>query len=1287
MNLKFILLLTTLITGNLLQAQTTKSYKLNWQANKSEQASGSEKIHLLNFEGAQYTNDLLPLFTETIDLPTSSSSVQAELSSLVYETLPESDLICIKNRDGIPVQARLEYSLEFERKIPKAVVAVLPFRKNVSTGKIEKLLSFTLELRPGFGSSFKRSAIDYAANSVLASGEWYKIGVMQDGVYKMNYSFLKQLGIPVDSINPRNIQLFGNGGKMLSYSNAAFRYDDLQENSIKVSGENDNRFDTSDFVLFYGQGTTRWNYTPSDQKFHHQLHNYSDTNYYFIRVGASSGKRIQLQTSEQGPATNTVNTFDDFAFHELESVNFIKTGRNWYGENFGIVNNYTFNFNFPSIDLSANAYLKADVMAQSFPSATFNVSCQTGNLTLTPSPVNTSCYYCDYALPANGSVLFQPNSPNLTVSVSFNKPSGAVASSGWLNFLEVNVRRYLSITASQLQFRDIQSVGLGKISEFNVGNFSSNYSIWDLSDLINIKQQEIGLSGSTATFKLNTESLKEFIAFDNSNFLTALGAGRVENQNLHGLAAADMLIISYPTFLGEAQRLADHHTTTDSLRVVVVTPQQIYNEFSSGMQDITAMKHFVKMFYDRATQTSDMPRYLLLFGDGSYDNKTRNISTNTNFVPTYQSDNSTDPTKSYVTDDYYGLLDDNEGDGLAQLMDIGVGRFPARTLSEAQAMVNKTIVYSEKTPLVATDANACAEVGGNYTGDWKNIVCFVADDQDGNTHLSDAETISTYLDTNYRNINVDKIYFDSFKQISTAGGERYPDVTTAINQRVEAGSLILNYTGHGGETGWAHERVIDISTINSWNNPKKLPLFVTATCEFSRYDDPARTSAGEDVLLNPTGGGIALLTTTRLVYSNPNFVLNYNFYKNAFKPINGGMPRLGDITKVTKNASVSSASSNHRNFTLLGDPALRLAYPQNTIVTNTLNAQPISILADTLKALSKITITGSIQDKSGNKLSNFNGIIYPTVFDKPKMVTTQANDSDSPRKSFYLQKSVVYKGKVSVVNGDFSFTFIVPKDIAFNFGKGRLSYYADNGTTDASGNNEGFIIGGISNNVQTDNSGPQVKLFMNSDKFVNGGITNEKPILFAKVEDENGINTVGNGIGHDIISIVDQSSDRTYILNDYYQSDLDSYQKGTVRYQLSDLSEGPHSISFKVWDVFNNSSVVEADFIVAKSARLALEKVFNYPNPFTTSTHFYFQHNQCCTGLNVQVQIFTVSGKLIKTIEQFVRTEGFISESIHWDGLDDFGDKIGKGVYVYRLKAIDSNGGKADKFEKLVILN
>lgn len=1282
MKKRFFWVLLPLLFPFIAQSQITLHKRIEWLSNKIEQRSEFDKMVFPSFKDATYNEDFLPTSVEIIDLPNGVNQVQVELIDDRYESTEKLEWMEVKNASKIATSVAISAEVAYEQKSPKAVISLLPLRLNPQTGKIERLLSYSLKVTPqSNGSGLKTSSLSYAANSVLAQGDWFKIGITKDGIYKISYHYLKLLGIPVDSINPKQLQLYGNGGKMLAYLNSAPHYDDLQENAIEVIGEADNKMDSSDYILFYGQGTTRWNYTPVDQKFHHQLHLFSDTNYYFIKIGNTAGKRIQSQVSEAGPSNFTVTSFDDYDFHEIESVNFIQTGKNWYGENFGIVNNYSFNFSFPNIDFSSNVYLKADVMAKSSPASKFTVNCQSGSILLQPAAEIPTCYYCDYALPANGTTTFIPNSANLNVNVNFIKSPSAISASGWLNYLEMNARRLMIMTGNQMAFRDVSSVGPNNISDFVLNNANSGIHIWDITDILDVKKQLTNVNLGALTFRLSTPILREFIAFNDAGYLTPTPFGRIENQNLHEIKTVDLIVVTHPLFMAEANQIADFHESFDSLRTLVVTPQQIYNEFSSGMQDITAIKHFVKMFYDRAVTAADMPKYLLLFGDGSYDNRNRNITSNTNFIPTYQSENSTDQTKSYVSDDFYGLLDDNESDGLAQLMDIGVGRFPAKTKAEAQAMVNKVIRYET---MISSSAG---DIAAKENADWKNIVCFVADDEDGNTHLTDAETISTYVDTNYRNVNIDKIYFDAYKQISTAGGERYPDVTSAINQRVEGGALILNYTGHGGETGWAHERVLDVSTINSWNNTNKLPLFVTATCEFSRFDDPGRTSAGEDVLLNPNGGGIGLLTTTRLVYSNPNFVLNFNFYKNVFKPINGKMPRVGDVTKVTKNLSVSAASSNHRNFTLLGDPAMRLAYPHQTVKASTLNNQTISVLADTMKSLSKITITGFLQDAAGNKLTNFNGLIYPTVFDKSRAITTQNNNTGSPRKTFYLQKSIVYKGKVSVKAGEYSFTFIVPKDIAYNFGLGRLSFYAENGETDASGYNEDFIIGGNATNIDADNEGPTVNLFMNNEKFISGGITNENPVLLAKVEDKNGINTVGNGIGHDIVSVLDESNDGSIVLNDYYQSDLDSYQKGTIRYQLSNLSEGNHNISLKVWDVYNNSATARTEFVVAASAKLALERVFNYPNPFTTSTNFYFQHNQADNGMNVQIQIFTVSGKLIKTIEQYVRTEGFSSESIHWDGLDDFGDKIGKGVYIYRLKAIDSTGGKADKFEKLVILN
>jgi len=466
-------------------------------------------------------------------------------------------------------------------------------------------------------------------------------------------------------------------------------------------------------------------------------------------------------------------------------------------------------------------------------------------------------------------------------------------------------------------------------------------------------------------------------------------------------------------------------------------------------------------------------------------------------------------------------------------------------------------------------------------------------------------------------------------------------------------------------------------------------LFMTATCEFSRFDDPERTAAGEFVFLNPNGGAIAMLTTVRLVTSGANKTLTSDFYTHVFSEVNNEMPRLGDVYRLSKNES--NLGMNSRKFVLLGDPAMRLAYPKHTALTDSINHQVTAGTSDTLKALGKVTISGHIQHRNGSKFTNFNGTVYPTVYDKAVTITTQRNDLDSKVTTFQLQKNALFRGKASVVNGNFEFSFIVPKDIAYQPGQGRISYYAENGVTDVNGPYEDFIIGGTSSNIESDFSGPQIRLFLNDTNFVDGGLTDENPVLLAFVYDEHGINTTGNGIGHDIVAVLDGKTDNPIVLNDDYEADRDNYKSGSVSYPFSDLEEGPHELSFKVWDVYNNSAQVFTDFVVAKSAQLALSHVLNYPNPFTTYTEFWFEHNKPGEQLDVQIQVFTISGRLIKTINTDIITQGFRPDpgqwpDLQWDGKDDFGDNIGRGVYVYHLKVRSASGDYADQYEKLVIL-
>jgi len=683
----------------------------------------------------------------------------------------------------------------------------------------------------------------------------------------------------------------------------------------------------------------------------------------------------------------------------------------------------------------------------------------------------------------------------------------------------------------------------------------------------------------------------------------------------------------------------------------------------------------MRMFYERHSG-DDAPKYLLLFGDGSYDFKNR-IAGNNNFIPTYESAESLNPIGSYASDDFFGMLDPTEGFNIhtigAGQLDIGVGRFPVSNADQANALVNKVIHYA---------------TSRDCLNDWRNMLSFIADDEDSSTHLDQQEDVIDIIKDRFPVYNFDKIYLDAYQQTTGSGGQRYPQVNIDITNRIERGTLIWNFAGHGGELGLTQERVVTIPEINAWKNINNLTLFITATCEFSRFDNPELVSAGEYAILNKDGAGIALFTTVRLTFSSSNKALNSNIMDTIFSRQGGSHLRLGEVLQFAKNATGSSF--NNRSFALLGDPALMLAFPKYDIETLTIKGEAAGSQSDTLKALERITITGRIvYPETSNIVSNFNGVCIPTVFDKESSYNTLSNDPTSPARQFNLRNNIIFRGPVTVKNGNFSFTFVVPKDIRYEYGEGKISYYARHANTldDAHGYYNNLIVGGFSDNPITDDAGPIVQLFMNNTQFVNGGMTDENPDFLALVEDDIGINTVGTGIGHDITAILDNNTANPIVLNDFYEAAQDDYTKGSVRYPYRNLSEGPHTIRFKVWDVANNSSEATIDFVVVKNQELALSHVLNYPNPFSTQTNFFFEYNQPNVPVDVEISIFTVSGKIVKNIYASIVSSGFRSEPISWDGTDDYNDKIGRGVYVYRLRVRTPEGKMAEKYEKLVLLN
>ncbi|MFN5182179.1 MAG: type IX secretion system sortase PorU [Bacteroidota bacterium] len=1260
-------------------------YNLNWTGPLVQKFGDDKEWACLSFSGGQYDFDSrIPFLILNCANPGEDYTPIINYTQIEQIIDPKEISICQEETSTISNDFE---KLVFTKTIQKkkfTVLKIIPIRKR-SDGSFEKITALDVEWKKN--SSLKVNSLtvpaSFASSSVLASGNWYKFATSQKGIFKLTKNNLRLLGLDVNSIDPRNIRIYGNGGRALPESNAAYRPDDLVENAIFVEGESDGVFDENDYVVFYAQSPVAWNEQAngSCMKFRHRVNPYSDSSYYFLTVDLGPGKRIQQQLSSALNPNETVTSFDDYQYYENNSVNLIKSGREWYGEYFDILTSYSFNFSFPNIVVGDTVKLEAAIanrMGNTDANA-YSIIHPGGTTSLTTGIVWLNNYTAAYAADGSACTSFLASSPTFPITIVKNN-SAAV---GWLNYIRLNARRNLiSSVSTPTFFRDTRSVGVGKISKFII-NSTGGFFIWDVTDIYNVKSQQFVLNGNSIEFKQTSDSLKEYVVFNPAQLPSPNYCGMVKNQNLHSLNPAEYIIISHYSMLPAAQKLADFHFQKDSISYVIVTPEQCYNEFSSGSQDITAIREFVRMLYNKASNQSETPKYLLLLGDGSY--KYKNSPGNSNFIPTYQSPQSLQPTSSYTSDDFFGLLDSNEGDFTGDVVDIGIGRFPCQNLSEAMIIVDKIINYCRTNQSVSSEISSCINNSGGPFGDWRNWVCFVADDEDQSLHLIQADTLANRISREHPSYNINKIYFDAYKQESTPGGQSYPDANREFGKQIEKGCLIINYTGHGGELGLAHENLVGISQIQQYNNNNNLPMWFTATCEFSRYDDPDRISAGEYVFLNPNGAGIALFSTVRLVYASSNFALSQIMWNYMLDSVSGRVPTMGDVFMLGKQGAFADA--NTRNFTLLGDPALKLAYPKQVIHTDSINGKSVSTYADTLKALKKVTIKGHISDAQGNKLNNFNGIIFPIVFDKVNSITSLSNDVGSPPITFKVQKNIIYKGKSSVKNGDFSFTFVVPKDIAYNFGAGRISYYAYDGSTDATGYFTDALVGGSESNFQADQTPPEIKLYMNDNRFVSGGTTNENPSIYAEITDSSGINTVGNGIGHDIVAILDNNSDAPIVLNDYYQADMDNYQSGKILYGLENLSEGLHRLSLKVWDVQNNSETSFTEFVVAKSEELALTHVLNYPNPFSSRTQFFLEHNNCCSKVNVSINVFTISGKVVKSITKTLEASGFRSEGIEWDAKDDFGDKLGKGVYIYKVKISDDSGKSAEQFQKLVILN
>jgi hypothetical protein len=1137
------------------------------------------------------------------------------------------------------------------------------------------LLTLLLSASSSFAQQLRSD--HFAASSVLANGNWFKLATTVDGVYKITYADLIAVGAQ-PPFKSADFRLFGNGGAMLPEKNATPRFDDLIENRVQVFDGGDGYIDNNDYIFFYGESTAQWTFNSLSQTFTHQINYYSVSTFYFFTFDQGAGLRIQSYPAITDPPDITVNSFNDHIFHELDSLNLLKSGKQWLGEVFDDLSPKTFQFTFSDLSDTAKLFARVNLMSRSMQQSNFHIDINGTSTSIQILPVDGNIN-SEFSKSKTALLNLIPQSDTITIEISYDKPE--TTSIGWLNYMELEVVRKLKYHDQQIKFLNTQTIG-HNISQFNFDNSGNTFSVWAIGDSGNISQMPLTINGNSTTCKAYTGNLVEFIAFGQTNAFHPSMIGKVPNQDLHGLPQSQFVIVTNPLFLSLANQLADFHHNNDLMSVAVVTTDQVFNEFSSGKQDPSAIRDFVRMFYERSsTDSLNRIQYLLLFGDGSYDMKHR-IANNTDLIPTWQTDNSVLPISSYVSDDFFGMLDSIEGNNLNGGIDIGIGRFPVSTLADADILVSKSIRYGVKENLV--DNSYENGLISNFDP-WRNNFCFIADDEDGNLHFNQTEKMVSMLDSIIHNINVNKIYLDAYKQVHTPSGDKYPDVNTDIDKNIKNGTLLVNYVGHGGEYGLASEGVLTFYEIGKYDNFYNMPVFVTATCEFSRYDNPELQSGGEKILLHPKGGGIAMFTTTRIAFAHSNEIVNRNLLKTAVNGDQNGKIRFGDIIKQSKN--LCGFGVYKENFTLLGDPALSLAIPEYDVMTEKISVDTINVTGDTIFNNSIITISGFISDKYGIKQDWFNGKIYPKVFDKPVLVYTLANDASLSYKApFKLQQNLIYQGNSSVVNGEFKFSFFIPRDITYGEGFGKIIYYAKSEFNDAHGVTDSLMLrnNGINNN--SDNTGPDIIIYFDDPTFVDGAETTVDPLMFASLHDTSGINCFGVGIGHEIVGVMDDDDNNPYYLNNYFIQDADKYSSGKINYQFSGLTYGIHKFSISAWDLLNNNSEKEITFKVKSPSDLKLGAVYNYPDPMYDHTTFYIDRNMSYDIMDVKISIFDITGKLCVEIAQNIPPGTFKPIEIPWNGKNSNGESLSKGFYTYQITLSDANGKLRQKSDKMVII-
>ena len=1106
-------------------------------------------------------------------------------------------------------------------------------------------------------------------NSLLEKGRWVKIRVSDNGIHMLTHGQLKKMGFS----DPSKVRLYGYGGHMLSESNVELWRDDLCEVPL---------WRGTDRMFFYAFGSVKWT-LESDDTFNHTRNPYSDYGYYFLTADAE-GEPMAFPSSEVLTAnTSTIVTTPAYSLHEVDDYAWFHGGRQLV-ESYDFANGRAKTYTLKVSDVVTKPSTKAtlDICfthngAKTTSVTAFLEDTELGTFTLSSVGSHSEASSTTRSYSAN----LVPQYAQMTRVTLLHQPSTGV--SGRLDYLRLNYTSYINVNKPIYATKNgTHTYVIGANEAFT---WTDNLVVWHIADANAMTQ--IPLDKATGTFTTNAKRGDMFIILnEKSTYPMPVEVGEIANQNLHGTEPMDYIIIvpASGKLTAQAERLAEAHRTRSGLRVKVVRADEIFNEFSSGTPDATAYRRYLKMLYDRASTPDDAPKYLLLFGDGAWDNRMLSSAwkgkSPDDYLLCFEAENSFSATSSYVMEDYFGLLDDGEGGRLLyDKVDVGVGRFTVTTAAQARDAVNKVIAYMDN-----ADAGA-----------WKNTILMLGDDGDNNQHMNDAEKVAQVIQNNYPNYMVKRIYWDAYPMEVTSTGNSYPTVRKRLLELFNEGALMVNYSGHGSPDVLSHELVISKNDMEQIRSPR-LPVWVTVSCDISPFDN-STLSFGEYAFLNPEGGAIALMTSTRTTYSEQNRRINSIFSNYVFgRDANNRRNRLGDAIRKTKcdlitttNTSLQDVTTNKLNYMLMGDPALIIGNTEYTMSVDEVDGIAVTKNQSiTLKAGAEVTVKGHVSTLNGAPATDFTGTMFATVFDNMETITCRNNAEVDASPMIYRERTkTLFVGGDSVRGGEFTFTFRVPMDINYSMKSGLINLYAVNNThtSEANGSFDDFLLGGTSESLANDSVGPQVTLYLNSPDFITGDCVNETPRLFVSLEDPDGINTVGNGIGHDLVAIVDGKATMTYTLNDYYTSELGDYTRGTVSYVLPELEEGMHTLQFRAWDIMNNATTVTIDFEVVKGLRPRILDITTTHSPAREHTTFMLTHDRPEAEVTINIEVFDLSGRILwNHCEQVATPDN--NYSTEWNLCTASGQPLGTGVYLYRATVTSASGTSASRVRKLTIL-